>query len=328
MNFLDPCRRRLRRFIGLLALSALPLAALAQGFPSKPVTIIVPFVAGSPTDVIARAFATDFGTALNTPVVVDNRAGANQTIAGSYVARSTPDGYTLLFANLPAVIPPSLQSKLSYAGINDFAPVSDILTLGFVLVTSPDVKAKTLQEFVAMLKADPSRYSYGSSGISTPIHLMAEMFNKEIGVKTLHVPYKGGNQVQLDLMSDRVTYAFLPTGTIDYVRSGKLKSFGIASESRDPAYPEVPTMKESGFDFKTAVKFVLVAPKATPPDVVAKLNAAANKVLASEAFYNRVKPIGGIELSKPATPSQVGAHIASEEGMWDDLVKKANIQLE
>ncbi|EJL72315.1 hypothetical protein PMI12_04059 [Variovorax sp. CF313] len=323
-----PTLNKTRRAIALAFLS-FSTFALAQGFPSRPVTIVVPFVAGSPTDVAARAFATDFSLALNTPVVIDNRPGANQTIAGGYVARSVPDGYTLFFANLPAVAPPSIQASLPYKGIRDFAAISDIMTIGFILVTSPDVPATSLKEFVALLKADPSKYAYGSSGISTPIHLMAEMFNKEIGIKTLHVPYKGGNQVQIDMMANRVTYAFLPTGSMEYVRAGKLKTFGVASEKRDPAYPDIPTMEEGGLrSFKATVRFVLVAPKQTPSDVVGKLNAAANKVLSSEAFYTRVKSVGGVEMSRPATPSQVAAQIAGEEAKWDALVKKAEIQLE
>ena len=322
-------RRALRFACGLIASIALTAAAFAQGFPTRPITVVVPFVAGSPTDVIARAFAADFGLALNTPVVVDNRPGASQTIAGSFVLRAPADGYTLLFANLPAVVAPSVQARLPYRGIRDFAPVSDVLTIGFILVTSPDVPAGTLKEFMALLKADPSKYSYGSSGISTPIHLMAEMFNKELGVKTLHVPYKGANQVQLDLMSDRVTYAFLPTGSMEFVRNGKLKAFGLAADKRDPAYPELPTMDEAGLrNFKATVNFVLVGPKQTPADVVGKLNAAANKVIASDAFYGKVKSIGGVEMSKPATPAQVAAHIAAEEARWEELVRLADIQLE
>lgn len=319
----------LRRLAGSLALALGPAAALAQGFPAKPVTLVVPFVAGSPTDIVARAFASEFSLALNTPVLVDNKPGANQTIAGSYVSRAAPDGYTLFFANLPTVVAPSLRASLPYQGVGDFAPVSDVLTIGFMLVTAPHVPATTLKEFVALLKADPSKYSYGSSGISTPIHLMAEMFNKELGVKTLHVPYKGANQVQLDLMSDRVTYAFLPTGTMDYVRAGKLKAFGLAASQRDPAYPELPTMEESGMPgFKATVNFVLVGPKKTPGDVLAKLNAAANKVVGSDAFYGKVKSVGGVELSRPATTAQVGAHIAAEEARWNALIKRADIQLE
>ncbi|MEJ8846665.1 Bug family tripartite tricarboxylate transporter substrate binding protein [Variovorax rhizosphaerae] len=330
MHFPMPSKRAfIRGLAGSFALLALSTAAQAEGFPNKAISIVVPFAAGSPTDVVARAFADDFGAALGTPVIIDNKPGASQTVAGAFVARAPADGYTLLFANLPAVVAPSLLSKLPYTALRDFAPVSDVMTIGFILVASPSVPATNLKEFVAMLKADPSKYSYGSSGISTPIHLMAEMFNKEIGVKTLHVPYKGGNQVQMDLVSDRITYAFLPTGSMEFVRSGKLKTFGLASDKRDPAYPELPTMEEGGMrNFKATVNFVLVGPKQMPADTQARLNAAANKVVVSEAFYSKVKSVGGVELSKPQTPAQVGAHIVAEEARWDALVKAADIQLE
>jgi len=329
MHFATLGKTLVRTGAGLIASLALSAAALAQGFPSRPVTIVVPFAAGSPTDVIARAFGNDFGQLLNTPVVIDNKPGVSQTIAGAYVSRAPADGYTLLFANLPAIVAPSLQSKLPYNGLRDFAPVSDVLTIGFVLVASPNLPATNLKEFIALLKADPGKYSYGSSGIGTPIHLMAEMFNKEIGVKTLHVPYKGGNQVQLDLMSDRVTYAFLPTGSMEFVRTGKLKGYGLAADKRDPAFAELPTMDEAGMPgFKATVNFVLVGPKQTPSDVLAKLNAAANKVIAGEAFATKMKAVGGVEMSRPATSAQVGAHIVAEEARWDAVVKKADIQLE
>ncbi len=305
------------------------MCALAQVGTSRPITIVVPFAAGSPTDVAARAFAMDFGAVLNTTVIVDNRPGANQTIAAASVARAQPDGTTLLFANLPAVVPPSIRSKLPYKGMRDFTPVADIMTIGFMLVASPNVPAGNLKEFIAMLKADPAKYSYGSSGIATPIHLMAEMFNGAIGVKTLHVPYKGGNQVQLDLVSDRVTYAFLPTGSMQYVRGGKLKGFGLAADKRDPDYPELPTMAEAGLpNFTATVKFVLVGPKQMPAEVLSRLNAAANKVVASDAFYAKVRSVGGVEVSRPSTPAQVGAAIADDETKWDNLVRKANIDLE
>ncbi|NML43259.1 hypothetical protein HHL11_05820 [Ramlibacter sp. G-1-2-2] len=322
-------RRVALRALAALTLGAALQPALAQSFPAKPITLVVPFVAGSPTDVAARAFAADFGQVLNTTVIVDNRPGANQTIAGAFVARAPADGYTLFFANLPAVVAPSLRAQLPYSGLRDFAPVADLLSIGFILVTSPNVQANSLKDFIAMVKADPSKVSYGSSGIATPIHLMAEMFNKEIGVKTLHVPYKGGNQVQLDLMTDRITFAFLPTGAMEFVKSGKLKVFGLAADKRDPDYPDLPTMDEGGLrGFKATVKFVLLGPKQMPADVLNRLNAAANKVIASKAFYEKVKSVGGVEMSPPATPAQVHARIVEDEARWDNVVQKANIQLE
>ncbi|RYY70758.1 MAG: tripartite tricarboxylate transporter substrate binding protein, partial [Comamonadaceae bacterium] len=305
-----PARRavRMRHAMAAIVASVAAIAsllgtgsALAQTFPSRPVTIVVPFAPGSPTDMAARAFAEDFGTALGTPVVVDNRPGAAQSIAGAFVARAPADGYTLLFANLPAIVPPSIQAKLPYVGIRDFAPIANVLSFGFVLFTSPQLPARNLQEFVALLKANPDKYSFGSGGVASPPHVIGEMFNSQIGVRTLHVPYKGANQVLLELVADRVSYAFLPTGGMEFVRAGKMKSFGVASEKRDVDFPELPTISEAGVSgFSARARFVLVAPKQTPPDVVTKLNAASNKVLAGSTFYPKVKSIGGVEVAPAA----------------------------
>lgn len=304
-------------------------AALAQSFPSKAVTIVVPFAPGSVTDQAARAFADDFSTELKTPVIVDNRPGAAQSIAGTIVARAPADGHTLLFANLPAIVPQSIQSKLPYTGIRDFAPVANVLSFGFVLFTSPNLPAKNLQEFIALVKANPSKYSFASGGVASPPHVIGEMFNIQIGVKTLHVPFKGANQVLPELMADRISYAFLPTGGMEFSRSGKVKSFAVAADKRDSDFPELPTFTEAGLPgFNARASFVLVAPKQTPVDVVAKLNAAANKVLSGSNFYPKVKSIGGVEVSGPATSAQVGALITAEEARWDAVVTKAGIVLE
>jgi tripartite-type tricarboxylate transporter receptor subunit TctC len=320
--------RRTACAVALLALAGAG-GALAQSFPGKAVTIVVPFAPGSVTDQAARAFADDLSVELKTPVIVDNRPGAAQSIAGAMVARAPADGHTLFFANLPAIVPPSIQSKLPYVGIRDFAPVANVLSFGFVLFTSPNVPARNLQEFIALLKANPSKYSFASGGVASPPHVIGEMFNIQIGVKTLHVPYRGANQVLPELMSDRISYAFLPTGGMEFARSGKVKSFAVAADKRDADFPELPTFTEAGLPgFNARASFVLVAPKQTPADVLAKLNAAANKVLSGSNFYPKVKSIGGVEVAKPATSAQVGSLIAAEEARWDEVVKKAGIVLE
>lgn len=329
----DMPRRRWIASASAIALGCLALAgtgaALAQAFPAKAVTIVVPFAPGSVTDQAARAFADDLSAELKTPVIVDNRPGAAQSIAGAMVARAPADGHTLFFANLPAIVPPSIQSKLPYNGVRDFAPVSNVLSFGFVLFTSPNVPARNLQEFIALVKANPGKYTFASGGVASPPHVIGEMFNIQIGVKTLHVPYKGANQVLPELMSDRISYAFLPTGGMEFARSGKVKSFAVAADRRDGDFPELPTFTEAGLPgFNARASFVLVAPKQTPSDVLAKLNAAANKVLSGGNFYPKVKSIGGVEVAAPATPAQVASSIAAEEARWDAVVKKAGIVLE
>ena len=306
-----------------------PTSAMAQAFPAKALTLVVPFAPGSPTDLAARAFGEELGATLHTTVIIDNRPGAAQSIAGTLVARAPADGHTLLFANLPAIVPPGLQAKLPYVGIRDFAPVANVMSFGFVLFTAPSVPARTLKEFVALLKAEPTKYTFGSGGVASPPHVIAEMFNSQVGVQALHVPFRGANQVFTELMADRVSYAFLPTGGMEFVRAGKLKSLGVASERRDVDVPDLPTIGEAGVSgFVARAKFVLVAPKQTPSDVIAKLNAASNKVLTGTTFYPKVKSIGGVEVPAPATPAQVGTLIAEDEARWDAVVKKAGIALE
>jgi len=312
--------------VGSCALSA---AHATTDFPKRPISIVVPYAAGSPTDVVARAFASDFSTLLKTPVVVENRPGANQTIAASYVARAEPDGYTLLFPVIPAVVPPSLRQQLPYKSYSDFSAVGNVMTNGYILAVAPEIPANNLQEFIALLRANPGKYSYGSSGVASALHLMGEMFNKAAGVDAIHVPYKGANQVQLDLMSNRISYAFLTINAMDYVRDGRIKTFGIASDHRDADYPELPTLEEGGLKhFKVWVSFYLAAPKATPRDVVLKLNAAANAAIVKPEMYEKLKALGGITMMKPASPEQIDKEIADEARTWDQLVKEADIQLE
>ncbi|WP_406625647.1 Bug family tripartite tricarboxylate transporter substrate binding protein [Acidovorax sp. SDU_ACID1] len=207
--------------------------------------------------------------------------------------------------------------------------MSDILSIGYMLAAAPDIPATNLREFIALLKNDPTRYSYGSSGISTALHLMGEMFNKEAGVTSLHVPYKGGNQVQLDLMSSRISFAFLPTGAMDAVKAGKLKTFGFASDRRDPDYPNLPTLDEGGLkNFKVSVGFYLLAPKATPPGIVSQLNGAANSIVKSEAFYARVKSLGGVKISAVGSSAEIQQRMMADQARWDRLIQDANIKLE
>lgn len=327
MTILNMTKRVLQPM--LIACCVIGTAHASTDFPKRPISIVVPYAAGSPTDVVARAFAADYSVLLKTPVVVENRPGANQTIAASYVSRAQPDGYTLLLPVIPAVVPPSLRDQLPYKSYSDFSAVGNIMTNDYILAVAPEVPANNLQEFIALLRANPGKYSYGSSGISSALHLMGEMFNKAADVQTMHVPYKGANQVQLDLMSSRISYAFLPINALDYVKQGKMKTFGIASDRRDPNHPELPTLQESGLaNFKVWVSFYLAAPKSTPKEVVLKLNEAANEAIAKPEMYEKLKTLGGITMMKPASPEQIAKHIADEQHTWEKLVQDAQITLE
>ena len=323
------------RLLASLALAAGASAASADTFPSKPITLVVPFGPGSVADTVGRAYANDLSAVLNTPVVIDNRPGANQTVAGPYVYRAKPDGYMLFLTALPIALPPSMQGKLPYAGLRAFTPIADMLKLGFVMVAAPSVQAQNLQEFMALVRKDPTKHSFGSAGIATALHLYGEMFNKELGVNTLHVPYKGGtNEVMVDLIANRITFAFVPSGAMEFVRAGRVKAFGLVADKRDAAYPDLPTMEEAGMPgFKTttaapAAHLFIVAPPQMPADIQKILNEASNKVLSNPAFPGKIRAVGIVGMSPPSNPTQVAAAITTGETRWDALIKGANIPLE
>ena len=303
--------------------------AYAQPYPSRPITLVVAFAAGSLSDTVARHLANDLTAVLKQTVVVENKPGGSQTIAGSYVARARPDGYTLYMANMPAVVAPSIQASLPYQGVRDFAPVTSVVSVKLVLYVAPSLPARNLNEFIALARANPGKYTYGSSGVATPIHLVGEMFNGQMGASTVHIPYKGSNEVLQALVSNQITFGFLGFDGMQFVRNGQLKTLGIATSKRDTSAPDVPTLEEAGLPgFRAGVDFVVVAPKGTPAEVVARLNEAISQVTASETFSGRIKQIGGMEIAAPATPAQTGAYIASQEAKWDAIVKAANIKLE
>jgi tripartite-type tricarboxylate transporter receptor subunit TctC len=314
----------------LLTVLGLVLSSVcqAQSLTSKPVTIVVPFQAGSPTDIVARALGSGLGEILRSPVIVENRPGASQTVAGIYVARSAGDGHTLLLANLPAVVAPSVQEKLPYAGIRDFAAISHVADVGLVLVTAPSIAANDLREFVALLRSDPSKYPYFSAGMGSPIHMLTELFNMEVGVRTTHVPYKGVPSILPDLMAGRVAYGFLQVGAMEHARTGKIKGLAIVARNRDPVFTETPTMAEAGLsNFFYTVPYVLVAPKGTPVSIVETLNAAVSHVISSDQFRMKLKGLG-VQAAEPKSPLKSAHFIATEEKRWELIVKAADIKLE
>lgn len=314
----------------LLPLFAVLLATMsqAQSLVARPITLVVPFQAGSPTDLVARALANDLGAVVGTPVIVDNRPGASQTVAGVFVARAPADGHTLFLANLPAAVAPSIQAKLPYTGIRDFAAIAHVANISVMLVLAPRVPATTLKEFLELLRAEPTKYPFFSSGVGSPIHMLAEMFNIQSGVRTVHVPYKGVPGILPDLMAGRVAYGFLQVGAMEYVRARKIKGVALVARDRDPLYPELPTMAEAGMpDFTNTVAYVLVAPQGTPPAIVAKLNAATNSIIGTGQFRAKLKGIG-LQIAEPNTPAQAAEFIGAEEARWERLVKAANIQLD
>jgi tripartite-type tricarboxylate transporter receptor subunit TctC len=229
----------------------------------------------------------------------------------------------------PNVVSPSVQKTLPYKGNMDFTAVAHVVTVVNPLMVSPKLPVSNLQELIALLKANPGKYSYGSAGVGSPIHLFAEMFNASAGTKSLHVPYKTFQAALIDIASGQIDYGFMTFGAMQQVAIGKMKVMGTPSSQRDPGYPSVLTLDEQGLKgFDTVINYAIVAPKDTPSAIVEKLNTAINAATASEAFAGKVKAVGGVNVLKPMSPAQVTNLLAKEEERWLKLVKEQNIALE
>jgi tripartite-type tricarboxylate transporter receptor subunit TctC len=308
--------------LGLLALT--PLAAQAQAFPTKAITIIVPFSAGGTTDILARVLGQFISKDLGQPVIIDNRAGAGGNIGTQLVARAAPDGYTILMGTVGThAINQSLYPKLAFDPIKDFAPLTRVALVPNLLVANPAQPFKTVKELMAYTKANPGKVTFGSSGSGTSIHLSGELFKQMAGVDIQHVAYKGSAPAVNDLLGNHIAIMFdnMPSA-ISHVKAGKLRPLAVTTAQRSPALPDVPTVAEAGVPgYEATSWFGLLAPAKTPAPVVAKLNAAILKALADPDVKNKLLEQG----AEPAgeTPAQFAAFIASETVKWGKIVKQS-----
>lgn len=308
------------------ALLFVPTFALSQPYPNKPITIVVPFVAGGSTDVTARAIGQKLSTSLGKQVIVDNKPGGGSTIGVAYVAKSPPDGYTLLFTTISLAINAGLRPKLSYDTIKDLQPIIQISSLPLVLVINPNLPPKTLQEFIAYAKANPGKINYASSGSGTSPHLAGEMFKTMTGVSMMHIPYKGNAPVLNDLLAGQVDAHFgLVPGMLPYIKSGKLRALAVTTKTRVASLPDVPTMMELDYpNYEINSWQGLFAPANTPPEFIAKLNEATNRILSDAEFRALLakegsEPVGG-------SVSQFTSHVANEVNKWAKVVKDSGAQ--
>ncbi|MBD8658008.1 tripartite tricarboxylate transporter substrate binding protein [Oxalobacteraceae sp. CFBP 13730] len=308
--------------LGLLALT--PLAAQAQAFPTKAITIIVPFSAGGTTDILARVLGQFISKDLGQPVIIDNRAGAGGNIGTQLVARAAPDGYTILMGTVGThAINQSLYPKLAFDPIKDFAPLTRVALVPNLLVANPAQPFKTVKELMAYAKANPGKVTFGSSGSGTSIHLSGELFKQMAGVDIQHVAYKGSAPAVNDLLGNHIAIMFdnMPSA-IGHVKAGKLRPLAVTTAQRSPALPDVPTIAEAGVPgYEATSWFGLLAPAGTPAPVVTKLNAAILKALADPDVKKKLLEQG----AEPAgeTPAQFAAFIASETVKWGKIVKQS-----
>ena len=321
----------MRACIRLLAALAAALAMLpaAAQYPGKPIRIVVPFPPGGGVDIVARTVGEKISGRLGQPVVVDNKPGASMTIGTDAVAKSAPDGYTLLLGPIgnQAVVQATFK-KLAFDMQRDFAPVSRIGYGTIVLVVPSTLGVSSVRELVALAKAKPGRLTFASSGTGALIHLTGEMFKHAAAIDITHVPYKGTTQILPDLLDGRVDMAVdsLPA-YLPHIKSGKLRALGVASRQRSALMPDIPTIAEGGVPgVVSATDYALYAPAGTPKDVIAILNRETNAVIQLEDV--RAKLAGmGIEISG-STPEALQAELADEIAKWAKVVKDANLKLE
>jgi tripartite-type tricarboxylate transporter receptor subunit TctC len=318
-------RRTLNAVIATAAL-ACAAGAFAQPYPSKPVKLVVPFPAGSATDQVARLTGQQLQDALGQPFVVENKPGAQGSIAAAEVAKSAPDGYTLLVTtNTPQAANVSLFKKLPYDPVKDFSPVARLGTTSFVLMVKPDFPAKTLKEFIAQVKSQAGKYSsgYGSSGSQ----VSASMLKSMAGLDFVEAPYKGIPQAVTDVIGGSLTFTFVDLGNaLGQLRGGKLKALGVTSAARSSAAPDIPAIAETLHGYELIAWFALMAPAGTPKETVAKLHDATVKGLAKPETKERFAGIG-TDVA-PMNPEQLGAFIKAEIAKWAKLAKEAGIQPE
>lgn len=289
----------------------------------------MPYAAGSVTDITARALAAEMAPILKATVVVDNKTGAGQTVAASHVYRAAPDGLTLMLANLPNAVAPSVAAKLPFKSFSDFAPVADVMSISMMLATSNETGVTSLDALAAKLRASPGELSFGSGGVGSVLHLTSEFFNRELGTRSIHVPFKGGNQVMLELAANRLSYSFLTMNGMEFAQQGKIRAIGITSQKRDPQYPDLPTLSELGLTkFSAGVGFVVIAPKGTSQEALNVLNAAVHQAASSRSFAKMVQGVGGVTIAPATTSRQAGESVARHERQWQQVIHAANIQLE
>lgn len=327
---LSDMTRRMSLALGLGLLAAgFAATASAQSFPDRSVTMIVPFAAGGSTDVVARIVAQKMSEDLGQQVIVQNVAGAGGNLGADNVARATPDGYTILMGTVAThALNPLILKSTPYDAEKDFAPISLLVVVPNVLVVNPELPAKNVQELIALLKADPDKYSYASSGNGTPLHLSGELFKSMAGVNMQHIPYKGAGPALNDVIGNQVPIMFdnLPSSS-SHIKGGTLRALAVTTAERAPSFPDIPTVAESGIPgYETYTWNALFAPANTPTDVINRLNDSANKALTDPAVADRMKEFSATIIG--STPEELGAHVKAELAKWKPVVEGAHIQMD
>jgi tripartite-type tricarboxylate transporter receptor subunit TctC len=315
------------------ALLALPLAigtnaGFSQDYPSKPIRLVVPFTTGGANDVIARLLGKELAERWRQPVIIDNRAGGGGNIGTGLVAKAPPDGYTILFVPTSFGSNQSLYSKLPYDTVRDFSGICMVAMGQGVLAVHPSLGTESVKELVALAKAKPGLLNYASSGTGSSPHLRGELLKSATGIDIVHVTYKGTTPALMDLVAGRVAFAFTDLfAAVPHAKAGKLKVLGVIGERRSPDLPDVPTMTEAGVPgFETGQWFGLVAPSATPREIIKKLNSEIVAIVRLPEVKERLIKLGLQPVG--STPEEFDAHIRAEVSKWTKVVRQAGIALD
>ena len=304
-------------------------AALAQAYPNRPVRVVVPWPPGQATDIAARVVAQKLQESFSQAFVIENKPGAGGAIGSDIVAKSPADGYTLLAASSgPLSIMPNLQ-KIPYDPLKDFAPVSMVAVTPFALVTHPSFPAANAKEFVALLRANPGKYTFATSGTGATAHLVTELFNAMAQVQARHVPYKGSAPALADVMNGEIGYAIeTVAATASHIKSGRVKTFGVSTARRSAALPDVPPLAESAglpqYDIAGWIGYA--APAGTPHEFVVRLSGEIRKALANDDLKERMVSLGLDAVS--TTPEEMAAYMRREQDRYGEIIRNANIRIE
>ena len=313
---------------GATVFASQALAAGPGGYPSRPVTIVVPFAPGGGSDNIARLLATRLSERTKATFIIDNKPGAGTNIGNEFVSRASPDGQTLLFGQVTLSINPYVYKNLRYNVQKDFAPVAGFATSPTVLVVGSKTAAKSVQEFIAYAKANPGKVNFGSGGSGTSVHLAGELFASVTGTQMVHVPYKGSAPAMTDLIGGQIQAMFdTAPSSLPHVAGGKVKALAVTGPKRLPELPNVPTFAEAGVPgFDAPAWYGLLAPAKTPGPIVQFLNAEIQEILKEPATQQRLAQLGAAPA--PGTPEAFGAFIHAESERWSAVVRKANVTLD
>ena len=315
--------------VGAAALALLPALVSAQSYPNKPIRLIVPFAAGGTTDIVARIVADQMGRELGQAVIIENRGGGGGSIGANEVAKATPDGYTLGVATVSTMaVNPAANARIPYNNLTDFIPVTNFVTVPNILVVHPSVAAKDIKEFIALLKKNPGKYSFASSGTAGIGHMMGELFLSASGTDMVHIPYKGAGPAINDVLGGQVPVLFdnLPSSKA-HIDAGSFRLLAVAAPKRLSGYPNVPTFAEIGMkEVNDPAWYGLVAPAKTPKEIVDKLYAAAVKAVNSPATKEKLSQQGADPLAN--TPAEFAAQIKVEYEKMKAIVVKKGIKLD